>query len=115
VAPDRLQGEELILLEDGHCLRDHALTACGMSLSRHARDEGFAATSLATLVQMVSSGLGVSFLPAMAVRAGLASAAQITVRPLDADKPSREIAIAWRAGSTRAAEGALLADVFRDS
>ncbi len=115
VPPGGLEGEEMILLEDGHCLRDHALTACGMSAPRHARDEGFAATSLATLVQMVGSGLGVSFLPAMAVRAGLAAAAQITVRPLEADHPRREIAIAWRAGSTRAAEGALLAEVFREA
>ncbi len=113
VAPDRMLAEELILLEDGHCLRDHALTACGMGAARHVRDEGFAATSLATLVQMVSSGLGVSFLPAMAVEAGLASAAQISVRPLDADHASREIVVAWRAGSTRAAEGRLLAEVFQ--
>jgi len=113
VAPERLVAEELILLEDGHCLRDHALTACGMGSARHARDEGFAATSLATLVQMVSSGLGVSFLPAMAVEAGLANAAQVTVRPLDADHASREIVVAWRAGSTRAVEGRLLAEVFQ--
>jgi LysR family transcriptional regulator, hydrogen peroxide-inducible genes activator len=113
IEPDRLLAEELILLEDGHCLRDHALTACGMGAARHARDEGFAATSLATLVQMVSSGLGVSFLPAMAVEAGLANTAQITVRPLDADHASREIVVAWRAGSTRAAEGRLLAEVFQ--
>jgi LysR family hydrogen peroxide-inducible transcriptional activator len=115
VPPGGLDGEEMILLEDGHCLRDHALTACGMAAPRHARDEGFAATSLATLVQMVGSGLGVSFLPAMAVRAGLAAAAQITVRPLEADHPSREIAVAWRSGSTRATEGALLAEVFRQA
>ena len=113
VAPERLVAEELILLEDGHCLRDHALTACGMGSARHARDEGFAATSLATLVQMVSSGLGVSFLPAMAVEAGLANAAQVTVRPLDADHARREIVVAWRAGSTRAVEGRLLAEVFQ--
>jgi LysR family hydrogen peroxide-inducible transcriptional activator len=115
VPPGGLEGEEMILLEDGHCLRDHALTACGMNSPRHARDEGFAATSLATLVQMVGSGLGVSFLPAMAVRAGLADAAEITVRPLEADHASREIAVAWRAGSTRAAEGALLAEMFRQA
>jgi LysR family hydrogen peroxide-inducible transcriptional activator len=113
--PGGLEGEEMILLEDGHCLRDHALTACRMSAPRHARDEGFAATSLATLVQMVGSGLGVSFLPAMAVRAGLAATAEITIRPLAADSPRREIAIAWRAGSTRATEGALLAEVFREA
>jgi LysR family hydrogen peroxide-inducible transcriptional activator len=112
VSPHSLRGEELILLEDGHCLRDHALTACGFGAGRHARDEGFAATSLATLVQMVGSGLGVSFLPAMAVEAGLARAAQITVRGLEAEHASREIVVAWRAGSTRAVEGKLLAEVF---
>lgn len=115
VTPQGLEGEEMILLEDGHCLRDHALMACGMAAPRRARDEGFAATSLSTLVQMVGSGLGLSFLPAMAVRAGLAATAQITVRPLDADHPRREIVVAWRAGSTRAAEGALLAEVFREA
>jgi len=113
VAPEQLRGEELILLEDGHCLRDHALTACGMGSARHARDEGFAATSLATLVQMVSSGLGISFLPAMAVEAGLATAARISVRPIDAEQARREIVVAWRAGSSRAREGRRLAQVFQ--
>jgi LysR family hydrogen peroxide-inducible transcriptional activator len=115
VAPGRLEREALILLEDGHCLRDHALMACGLAGPRYDRDEGFAATSLATLVQMVGSGLGVSFLPAMAVEAGLATAAQIAVRPLAADHPSREVVVAWRAGSTRAREGRLLAQAFREA
>jgi len=108
----RMDDDDLILLEDGHCLRDQALAACGLGTQRRHRDEGFAATSLATLVQMVGSGLGVSFLPAMAVEAGLAEAAQVTVRSLDADHASREIVVAWRDGSTRAEEGRLLAEVF---
>jgi LysR family transcriptional regulator, hydrogen peroxide-inducible genes activator len=112
VAPERMEGEDLILLEDGHCLRDHALAACGLNARRQSPDGAFAATSLATLVHMVGAGLGVSFLPAMAVEAGLAAAAGLAVRPLDADHPSREIVVAWRAGSTRAAEGRLLAEVF---
>jgi LysR family hydrogen peroxide-inducible transcriptional activator len=112
VEPKRLEREEMILLEDGHCLRDHALMVCGLAAPRRGRDEGFTATSLATLVQMVGSGLGVSFLPAMAVEAGLAAAAQIAVRPLEADHPIREVVVAWRAGSTRAQEGRLLAEVF---
>ncbi len=62
---------------------------------------------------MVGSGLGVSFLPAMAVDAGLADAAAVAVRPLAADHPSRQIVVAWRAGSSRAAEGRLLAEVLR--
>lgn len=104
--------EDLILLEDGHCLREHALGACGLELRRPLRDEGFAATSLATLVQMVGSGLGVTLLPQMAVAAGLARSAQVEVRRLDPTRLSREIVVAWREGSTRAGEGALLAEIF---
>jgi LysR family hydrogen peroxide-inducible transcriptional activator len=111
VSAGTLDGENLILLEDGHCLRDHALAACG-GPQKSTHEEGFAATSLATLVQMVGSGLGVTLLPAMAVEAGLAQAAQVDVRPLAPDLASREIVVAWRAGSTRGAEGRLLADVF---
>jgi LysR family transcriptional regulator, hydrogen peroxide-inducible genes activator len=55
----------------------------------------------------------VTFLPAMAVEAGLTRAASVAVRPLGADHPSREIVVAWRAGSSRAAEGRLLAEVLR--
>jgi LysR family hydrogen peroxide-inducible transcriptional activator len=112
VATGALDAETLILLEDGHCLRDHALAACGLGPQKPTHEEGFAATSLATLVQMVGSGLGVSLLPAMAVEAGLANAAHVAVRPLTPDLASREIVVAWRAGSTRAAEGRLLAAVF---
>jgi LysR family hydrogen peroxide-inducible transcriptional activator len=113
IAPERMRGEELILLEDGHCLREHVLTACGLPPPRGDDEESFAATSLPTLVQMVGSGLGVSFLPAMAVEAGLADAAQVAVRPLESDHAAREIVVAWRAGSSRAAEGRLLAEVLR--
>ncbi len=112
IAPERLEAEDLILLEDGHCLRDHVLAACAFPARRREREEGFAATSLSTLVQMVGSGLGVSFLPAMAVDSGLAEAASVSVRPLEAKEASREIVVAWRAGSSRAAEARLLAEVF---
>lgn len=116
VNPDSLAGEDLILLEDGHCLRDHALAACGLEPPRGVgEEETFAATSLPTLVQMIGSGLGVSFLPKMAVQAGLTDKAAVTVRPLDADHPSREIVVAWRAGSSRGVEGRLLADTLRDA
>jgi LysR family hydrogen peroxide-inducible transcriptional activator len=117
VAPERLQSEDMILLEDGHCLREHALAACGLAPARRSARLGdeaaFAATSLPTLVQMVGFGLGVSFLPAMAVEAGLADAAAVAVRPLAAEHPARQIVVAWRAGSSRAAEGRLLAEVLR--
>jgi LysR family transcriptional regulator, hydrogen peroxide-inducible genes activator len=110
-----LDGETLILLEDGHCLRDHALSACGPAGPRPTGEEGFAATSLPTLVQMVGSGLGVTLLPSMAVEAGLAGTAQVIARPLEPRQASREIVVAWRAGSTRATEGRLLARVFADA
>lgn len=113
INPESLSPNDLILLEDGHCLRDHALAACGLAPPRAGDEETFAATSLPTLVQMVGSGLGVSFLPAMAVQAGLTEHVPVTVRPLQADKPSREIVVAWRAGSSRADEGRLLAEVLR--
>jgi LysR family hydrogen peroxide-inducible transcriptional activator len=106
--------EGLILLEDGHCLRDQALEVCGLNAPKAAAEESlFAATSLHTLVQMVGSGLGVSLLPAMAVEAGLANDAPVTVRHLAVGHPSRRIVVAWRAGSSREVEGRLLADTLK--
>ncbi len=110
ITPARMAAEEMILLEDGHCLKDHALAACGLDPPKGTSEESFAATSLPTLVQMVGSGLGVSFLPRMAVDAGLAKAAHVAVRPIAAAHPSREIVVAWRAGSSRGREGKLLAE-----
>lgn len=116
VPPSALAGSELILLEDGHCLRDQALSACGADTPRSAgqagEDSGFAATSLATLVQMVGSGLGVSLLPAMAVDAGLIEDAPVSVRPLEGGA-HREVAVAWRAGSSRGEEARLLAETLK--
>ena len=109
-----LKAEDLILLEDGHCLRDQALAAFDIEAPKG--DDVFAATSLHTLVQMVGSGLGVSFLPEMAVRAGLADNPGVAVRAFenqaDGAPPHREIVVAWRAGSSRAAEARLLAEAL---
>jgi LysR family hydrogen peroxide-inducible transcriptional activator len=114
--PSELEGGDLILLEDGHCLRDHALAACGLRPPRQSDAEAtFAATSLPTLVQMVGSGLGVTLLPSMAVAAGLTEGAPIEIRPLQADDPTREIVVAWRSGSIRGAEGRLLAETLRQA
>lgn len=106
-----LKSEDLILLEDGHCLRDQALAAVNVEAPRG--EDVFAATSLPTLVQMVSSGLGVTFLPQMAVAAGLADNPGVVVRPISDEAPRREIVVAWRAGSSRAAEARLLADALK--
>ena len=110
-----LKAEDLILLEDGHCLRDQALAAFDIEAPKG--DDVFAATSLHTLVQMVGSGLGVSFLPEMAVRAGLADNPSVVTRHITprgaGPVPSREIVVAWRAGSSRAAEARLLAEAMK--
>ncbi|WP_271165497.1 hydrogen peroxide-inducible genes activator [Brevundimonas intermedia] len=115
IRPGSLRAEDLILLEDGHCLRDHALAALDIEAPRG--DDVFAATSLHTLVQMVGSGLGVSFLPKMAVQAGLADTPSVVIRAFenqaDGAPPHREIVVAWRSGSSRAAEARLLAEALK--
>lgn len=91
--------ENLLLLEDGHCLRDHALAAC--ALESAPRNTTFQGTSLHTLVQMVANGLGVTLLPQMAVEAGILRGLDLVVRPLDGDHPYRRIALVWRRSSGR--------------
>ena len=115
VAAGELEGEDLILLEGGHCLRDHALSACRLDAARGGvQEDAFAATSLHTLMQMVGSGLGVSLVPAMAVEAGLARAAGVAVRPMQ-ETAMRQIVVAWRKGSARGPEARLLAGALREA
>jgi LysR family hydrogen peroxide-inducible transcriptional activator len=97
---------ELLLLEDGHCLRDHALAAC--RLGRGARGEKFQATSLYTLVEMVANGLGVTFLPEIALSAGLAKGAGAAAKPLAKDSPARRIGLVWRKSYHRDGDIAVL-------
>jgi LysR family hydrogen peroxide-inducible transcriptional activator len=106
-----LAPETLLLLEEGHCLRDQALGACKRDGAEMAG--AFQATSLHTLVQMVDNGLGLTLLPKMAVDAGIIRGTRVTVRSL-AGSPSRRIGLAWRATSSRAREFALLGAFFRD-
>lgn len=110
LVPGALRADDLILLEDGHCLRDQALAAFDIEAPRG--DDVFAATSLHTLVQMIGSGLGVSFLPEMAVKAGLADTPSVVVRRLEGAAPRREIVVAWRSGSSRAKEARMLAEAL---
>jgi LysR family transcriptional regulator, hydrogen peroxide-inducible genes activator len=97
----RLAGEELLLMEDGHCLRSHALAAC--RLSGPDRNEVFQGTSLRTLLQMAAGGIGITLMPEMAVPAEITAASGLVARPLDGN-PSRTIALAWRRTSARKAE-----------
>lgn len=105
-----LAGERLLLLEDGHCLRAHAEAACGLPRGiLPGGEDGFAATSLHTLVQMVAGGLGVTLLPRLALDGGVLAGAPVAVRKLDAAAtPGRTLALAWRPRSPRAAEFAAL-------
>jgi LysR family hydrogen peroxide-inducible transcriptional activator len=97
-----LNAERLLLLEEGHCLRDQALSYCHM-LTPEAR-EGFGASSLATIVQMVASGYGVTLLPEMAVATEVHQRSDIRLLPFGAPEPKREIGLAWRKTSPRKAD-----------
>ncbi len=122
VAPSALAAERLLLLEDGHCLRDQALDVCGFARGQSpvewGGDDGFAATSLHTLVQMVAGGLGVTLLPRIAVRAGIVAGTGIVLRPLAGAAAYRTLGLAWRPQTPRAADyramGRVLGAVMMD-
>jgi LysR family transcriptional regulator, hydrogen peroxide-inducible genes activator len=101
----------LLLLEDGHCLKDHALSACNRPELR--AEAAILGTSLHTLVQMVDNGLGTTLVPEMAVAAGILEGTRVVARKLDADRPSRRIALVWRKGTPREKEFRLLADALK--
>jgi LysR family transcriptional regulator, hydrogen peroxide-inducible genes activator len=111
ISPAALDPEHLLLLEDGHCLKDHALSVCNRpELRAGARMMG---TSLHTLVQMVDNGLGVTLLPRMAIDAGILARTGVVVRPIDAENDSRTIALIWRRNSPRVDEFKMLAGILR--
>jgi len=110
--PEHLKNEEVLLLEDGHCLRDHALAACRLPTSKRSADVG--ATSLHTLVQMVGGGLGVTLLPKIAAEAGAAVGAHVSVRQFAEPLVGRSIGVAWREGGQRETEARMLATVLRE-
>ncbi len=99
-----LSCERLLLLEDGHCLRDQALAVCGLLAGDREGQDGYAATSLHTLVQMVAGGLGVTLLPRLAVAAGVTAGTGIELRPLAANGAWRTLGVAWRPNAPRASE-----------
>jgi LysR family hydrogen peroxide-inducible transcriptional activator len=101
----------LLLLEDGHCLKDHALSACNRpDLRAHAAMMG---TSLHTLVQMVDNGLGLTFIPSMAIEAGILDGTRVDAKPLRSDHGFRRVALIWRRSSPRESEFQLLATALR--
>ena len=101
--------ERLLLLEEGHCLREHALQAC--QATEVASVDGIEATSLLTLVQMVASGLGVALVPEMAIDSGLIAQQPLKAKPLAAPAPERVIALVTRTTSPHMAEFEAIARV----
>lgn len=108
-----IQENQLLLLEDGHCLKDHVLSACNRPELR--AEATMMGTSLHTLIQMVDNGLGMTLVPEMAVTAGLLQHTRVEARPLKAEHPSRKIALVWRRASPRDKEFQLLADALREA
>ena len=106
-----LAGESVLLLDEGHCLRDQALSVC--HLAGASERIGFRATSLETLRQMVASGTGVTLLPRLAVSAPVPESPDIALMHLGSPSPSRRIALYWRTSSVYTDVLNRLAEVFR--
>lgn len=111
-AVNRLAAESILLLEEGHCLREHALAAC--RLRNRSRLAPFSASSLHTLLEMVDGDLGVTFVPEMAAESGLLRHTRIRTWPLK-DDSYREIALAWRSSSVHRNEYRELGAIIRDA
>lgn len=104
--------ERLLLLEEGHCLREHTLQACRRPNIRNAG--GMEATSLLTLLQMVESGMGIALLPEMAVSGGLLNSTELLARPLAAPAPKRVIALVARSSTARVEEFGVLSECIQE-
>jgi len=104
---EQLRHTGLLLLKEGHCLREQALAAC--RLADRTEIEPVEATSLHTLVQMVDNGFGATLLPQLAIDGGILSGTTLAVLPAAGEPPSREIGLVWRRGTGRQREFDLLA------
>ncbi len=109
---DDLKGQTLLLLEDGHCLRDQALDVCSR-LDVHEKQD-FRATSLETLRQMVASGAGITLMPELSTLGPYASARGMTVRPFAKPAPTRQIGAIWRKTHPRSAAIEAVAQVIAE-
>lgn len=107
----RLNADSVLLLEEGHCLRDHAIDAC--KLKNVEAISQFSATGLLTLVEMVDADLGITFLPAMAEGSALLRNTRVKTYPMGANS-YRDIGLGWRRGSARAKEFRQLGELIRE-
>jgi LysR family hydrogen peroxide-inducible transcriptional activator len=102
--------ESVLLLEDGHCMRDHALAAC--HLKSYDKVSQFAASSMLTLVEMVKNDVGITFLPEMSLDSALINLSDLNIQKLAKDS-YREIGLVWRKGSSRADEFRLMGEFIK--
>jgi len=109
---NRLDTDSVLLLEDGHCLRDHALAACKIRNTQKVRR--FGASSLLTLIEMVDADLGITFLPEMARGSAFLKNTRVRLHALR-ENSYRTIGLAWRKGSRRVPEFRLLGNYLRDN
>ena len=108
ITASELPADELMLLEEGHCFRDHALSACHRDELQ--RQSAFQGTSLYTLIEMVAGGQGITFLPEMAINSSLAQHKGVSLRALKEPGPHRKIGLAWRTTYHRKNDLALLGE-----
>ncbi len=109
---DDLNNQDLLLLKDDHCLRDHALEACKLDVNELS--VSYQATSLNTLVQMVANGMGITLLPKMAIDSHILVNVSVTVRPFLEKKVWRSIGLLWRKTSPRTYEFELLGSQLQE-
>lgn len=107
IVPDDLQRERILLLDEGHCLREHVLAA--LETTGAVEPEEIRATSLTTLVQMVDNNMGVTLLPRLALEAGVARGTNIVLKSFNRPRAVRQLALVWREKSSRRAELQMLA------
>jgi len=112
VALRKIDTGDMLLLEEGHCLRDHAIAACGPR--RGTWESRVEATSLTTLIQMVEGGLGITLLPCITLEAGILKGTRLVARRFSPPVPSRTLALVARRTSPRRRDADLLADFLID-
>ena len=109
---NQIDHQDLLLLEEGNCIRDHALAACRLSKQKHAPFEG---TSLPTLLEMVANDLGITLVPKMAISSELFKQSKVNFIPFDEKGVSRSIGLVWREGSVKNNDLALLAENLNET
>ena len=114
ITAEQLPIDELLLLKEGHCLRDHALAAC--NLPANSQRTSVQGTSLYTLIEMVAGGSGITLVPEIALKSEIVSHSEISLKPLtnSTDKPMRELALIWRSSYRRHETLERLNTIFHD-